>query len=443
MRGRARGRRRASDSRAAPPYAASTWNHRPSRSRERGELLDQVDRARVRRSGDGADRHRREPARPGPRRSPRRPARRGGGTASSAGQHDERLGREAQLVERAGDREVRLVAGVDADALEVAAARRPGRAAEPRAGGRRATSAIAMKFAITPPDVHSPNAPSPYPTRSHSQRTTSSSTNAPTGPACQTSMPWLVHWASTSPTIEATSGGGVKYDSARGWYAFSVCGAIRVVNSASTAPSGGGIRGAAAGPAGLAEVDAAGAPRSRWAAHRADHRLVVQPVEARRPGRRPGALERRPRGRGVADPDQLRLGVPAEPVERVIGGVVAIAAMVSGGGRRRARDRARLILVSHTDRCNRGGRDGRRPAGRGADDLVRRRAGRDGLAGDRVRLRGARTVARRAGRASSHGEMSTGHGVVMLATPTPAYENQLLHRAHCERGRGRGLPPRG
>ena len=32
----------------------------------------------------------------------------------------------------------------------------------------------------------------------------------------------------------------------------------------------------------------------------------------------------------------------------------------------------------------------------------------------------------------SHGEMSTGHGLVMLATPTPAYENQLTHRAHCE-----------
>ena len=32
----------------------------------------------------------------------------------------------------------------------------------------------------------------------------------------------------------------------------------------------------------------------------------------------------------------------------------------------------------------------------------------------------------------SHGEMSTGHGLVMLATPTPAYENQRHHRAHCE-----------
>ena len=67
-----------------------------------------------------------------------------------------------------------------------------------------------MKFAITPPDANSPKLPSPYPTRSHSQRTTSSSTNAATGPACQTSTPWFVHWVRTSPTIEATSGGGVK-----------------------------------------------------------------------------------------------------------------------------------------------------------------------------------------------------------------------------------------
>ena len=67
-----------------------------------------------------------------------------------------------------------------------------------------------MKLAMTPPDASIPKLPSPYPTRSHSQRLTSSSTNAATGPACQTSTPWFVHWASTSPTIEAISGGGVK-----------------------------------------------------------------------------------------------------------------------------------------------------------------------------------------------------------------------------------------
>jgi uncharacterized glyoxalase superfamily protein PhnB len=31
----------------------------------------------------------------------------------------------------------------------------------------------------------------------------------------------------------------------------------------------------------------------------------------------------------------------------------------------------------------------------------------------------------------SHGEMSTGRGVIMLATPTPDYEGPRLHRSHC------------
>lgn len=31
----------------------------------------------------------------------------------------------------------------------------------------------------------------------------------------------------------------------------------------------------------------------------------------------------------------------------------------------------------------------------------------------------------------SHGEMSTGRGLIMLATPTPDYEGPRLHRSHC------------
>jgi uncharacterized glyoxalase superfamily protein PhnB len=31
----------------------------------------------------------------------------------------------------------------------------------------------------------------------------------------------------------------------------------------------------------------------------------------------------------------------------------------------------------------------------------------------------------------THGEMSTGRGLVMLATPTPDYEGPRLHRSHC------------
>jgi uncharacterized glyoxalase superfamily protein PhnB len=34
-----------------------------------------------------------------------------------------------------------------------------------------------------------------------------------------------------------------------------------------------------------------------------------------------------------------------------------------------------------------------------------------------------------------HGEMTAGHGLIMLATPTPAYEAPGRHRDHCERAR--------
>ncbi len=33
----------------------------------------------------------------------------------------------------------------------------------------------------------------------------------------------------------------------------------------------------------------------------------------------------------------------------------------------------------------------------------------------------------------THGEMSTGSGSIMLATPSPEYEGPALHRHHCER----------
>jgi uncharacterized glyoxalase superfamily protein PhnB len=35
----------------------------------------------------------------------------------------------------------------------------------------------------------------------------------------------------------------------------------------------------------------------------------------------------------------------------------------------------------------------------------------------------------------SHGEMQAGHGVIMLASPTPDYEGPRRHRADCERAR--------
>jgi uncharacterized glyoxalase superfamily protein PhnB len=35
----------------------------------------------------------------------------------------------------------------------------------------------------------------------------------------------------------------------------------------------------------------------------------------------------------------------------------------------------------------------------------------------------------------AHGEVDTGDGVIMLATPTPDYEGPRHHREHCERAR--------
>ena len=32
----------------------------------------------------------------------------------------------------------------------------------------------------------------------------------------------------------------------------------------------------------------------------------------------------------------------------------------------------------------------------------------------------------------THGEMATGAGLIMLATPTPAYEGPRFHRSHCD-----------
>ena len=41
----------------------------------------------------------------------------------------------------------------------------------------------------------------------------------------------------------------------------------------------------------------------------------------------------------------------------------------------------------------------------------------------------------------SHGEMTTGNGLVMLATPSPEYEGPREHREHCERARAWSAVP--
>ena len=94
----------------------------PSASRESRERRDVVDRAGVRRPGDGADRERRQP-----RRAVRRD--RGGDRLGPqpepvvGGDHAQRVLREPEDVEPAPDREVRLVARVDAHAVQIGTAR--------------------------------------------------------------------------------------------------------------------------------------------------------------------------------------------------------------------------------------------------------------------------------------------------------------------------------
>ena len=87
-----------------------------------GKLADGVHGAGVRRARDRGDRDRQEARRavaPDRFLDRRRPE-----SEVVTSRHDgERLGREPELVQRAPDREVRLVGGVDADALEGAATR--------------------------------------------------------------------------------------------------------------------------------------------------------------------------------------------------------------------------------------------------------------------------------------------------------------------------------
>ena len=107
------------------------WNQRSSRCGDGGELLDQVDGAGVRGARDGRDRDRRQAGRPvaGDRLGD---GLRVEAEAVVGRQDDERLRREAQLVECPRDREMRLVGRVDPRALERRAPRRRG---QPARGG--------------------------------------------------------------------------------------------------------------------------------------------------------------------------------------------------------------------------------------------------------------------------------------------------------------------
>ena len=125
-----------------------------------GELADHVDRAGVGRAAHGRDANGSSPAArssatASATASPRSRNRSSDGTTRSV------VGREPQDVQRARDREVRLVARRTRARPQLGAARRAVQAAAAR---RRCTSRAtvsAMMFAITPPDVSTPHAPSP------------------------------------------------------------------------------------------------------------------------------------------------------------------------------------------------------------------------------------------------------------------------------------------
>ena len=151
-----------SDKRAAPPYAASTWSHRPSARATAASPGHVVHRTGVGRPRDGADRERRETGRAilgdrGRHRLGLEPEEVVGGDDA------ERSLREPQDVEAALHREVGLVARVDAHALEQTAR---GARSEPRSAARWMSRAMAraIRLAITPPGgEHAPRVRTRHP----------------------------------------------------------------------------------------------------------------------------------------------------------------------------------------------------------------------------------------------------------------------------------------
>ena len=289
---------------------------------ERGQLGNEVDGARVRRSRDGADGDRPKPVSAICRdRIAHR--RRVEAEPLVGRQHDERLGREAQLVERPRDREVRLVAGVDAHAVERGAAGRPVEAHEPpqvdvaderhrdevghdAARGEQPEAALAVAREVAQPsddlllDERTDRSRVPdvdalvRPLGEHLADDRGDQRRG--REVAERARVVAVERVGRDPGAELGEDVG-KAD--------------RV---------GRGRRGREAG----AEVDAAQLRVARGQAHRADHRLVVEPVERGVPGCLAGLLERAAGAGRVADADELGLGVPGEGGEwvEVVEGVV-------------------------------------------------------------------------------------------------------------------------
>ena len=233
------------------------------------------------------------------------------------GEDHEGLGREAQLVERARDGEVGLVARVDADALE------PGAPGRPRAAPDRAQVDVADERHRDEVGHHAARRAQPEAARAIAHE------------VAQPAHDLLLHEgaararvpdvdALVRPLGEHLAGDGRDERRRREVRQRArVVGVERVGRDAGgelvdDRLEGGRVRGGRARAAGLPEVQAPQLRVAGGAAHGADHRLVVEPVQAGAPGRLAGALERGPGGGRVADADELGLRVPPEGSQGVV-----------------------------------------------------------------------------------------------------------------------------
>jgi hypothetical protein len=232
-------------------------------------------------------------------------------------EHDQRLGRKAQLIERTRDREMGLVAGVDASALERRPARRPfepGDAAEMHvaheghrdevghhaARRHQAEAAIPVADEVAQPAddlllderADRPGVPDVdalvRPLGEHLAHDRRDQRRR--REVAQRSRVVAVERVGRDPGAELLE---------------DVRERARVVRRR---------RGCEPRP----EILAAKLRVADRLTHGAAHGLVVQPVERRLPRRLAGSLQRRARGGCIADADELRLGVPAERREGII-----------------------------------------------------------------------------------------------------------------------------
>ena len=243
-------------------------------------------------------------------------------------EHDQRLGRKAELVERPRDREMGLVARVDARALERRAPGwpvQPGQATEMHvadeghrdevghhaARGHQPEAAVAIAHEVAQPaddlllDERTDRAGMPdvhalvRPLGEHLARDRCDQRRR--REVAERARVVAVERVGRDPGAELVEDVGQR---------------VRVVGRRTRAKA-------------IAEELAPELRVADGLTHGAPHRLVVEPVERRAPCLPAGGLEGGAGRRGVADPDQLRLGVPAERCEGIVHRrVLSIARMV-------------------------------------------------------------------------------------------------------------------